>query len=351
MFERLSLHNVRTHKKFNTQFSNATNIIIGPNASGKTTILETLYVLAQGKSFKGPLKHLINSSCDWAKIAHEEGSNTQEVRLKKAAEAVTKEFINNQHTSKQLPRNKRSPVSLFEPGQLRILTGSPERRRDFFDTTLSQILSEYAAKRNQYTKALRQRNALLKKSTLNKEHIFVWDMKLAETGHYLCESRNSLVEQINKKLSQTYKEIAGKRADIRLTYTSELLGKSKEAILGIYSTSQEKDRLLGHTTFGAHRDDIIAHINGREAAVSASRGETRTIMLCLKLIEIGLIQNTQQKKPILLLDDVFGELDGRRRTLLTEVVADFQAVITTTDADIVTKEFLGKSTIIPTKTN
>lgn len=351
MFERLDLYNVRAHKNFSTQLDKKTNIIIGPNASGKTTIIEALHILASGRSFKGPLKNIINSSEQWAKIVHETNTTSSEIKIQTKEDKTTKEFTVNSRTTKLLPKNKHTPVSLFEPGQLRVISGSPERRREFFDSVLSQIDPGYSKQKNTYIKALRQRNTLLKQPTINHEHMFVWDMKLAEIGQYIHKQRRKLTKDINARINKQYKEIAGKKAEIALRYDSDFVGLGQEAALNQYNKLFTKDHTKGFTGFGVHRDNLVLLINKREAASSASRGETRTIMLCLKLIEIELIEEARGDKPVLLFDDVFGELDGRRRTLLTEVVSGHQTIITTTDADIVTKDFLGKSKIIPTRTN
>lgn len=350
MIDSLRLKNFRSYRDYTTDFSHGVNIIVGPNASGKTNLLEAVYVVNQGKSFRVPDRDLISHGKEWSRVDAVSDPNKRTWKLKKENEKFIKTLEVNDVVYKKITASNREPTTLFEPAHLRLLKGSPELRRSYLDQILSQTSPQFSTNLNKYNRALRQRNALLKQAGLRGDDLFVWNVKLSEYGGYVKEKRKSLLSHINKRASRDYSKIAGTATKIKLEYRSTIsAGDYKSGLLKYLQDNTQVDSQKGYTTAGPHREDIRAFFDGQDGAVAASRGEMRTLVLVLKLIELELLENKLKKRPILLLDDVFSELDGRRRRALTEHISDYQTLITTTDAEAVIEHFSsGDYKIIPT---
>jgi DNA replication and repair protein RecF len=182
-----------------------------------------------------------------------------------------------------------------------------------------------------------------------KDQLFVWNLRLSDLGGQVALHRQRLIEQINKEVTNTYQSIGGKKNQIEISYKSSCHGDQYSTkLLHKLESNQSVDEQRGFTGHGPHRDDITVNINGHDADTSASRGEVRTLLLTLKIIELKLLEEDRNQKPILLLDDVFSELDGSRRKALTETIKGYQTFITTTDADVVVRHFTETCHIIPT---
>jgi DNA replication and repair protein RecF len=229
------------------------------------------------------------------------------------------------------------------------LSGSPERRRDYLDDLLEQTTAGYGTLRRQYRRALAQRNALLKKDGPGyARHIFAWDVRLSELAGQIVRARVGLVEELNKDIGKLYRKLSAGRAKVILEYRSRWPADQYETkLLKELEGSLELDLARGFTGAGPHREDLLVLFNGRPAAEVASRGEVRTAVLALKIIELKLIERLRERSPLLLLDDVFSELDGKRRHALTDYLAPYQTFITTTDADAVVGHFTETTNIIP----
>jgi DNA replication and repair protein RecF len=180
--------------------------------------------------------------------------------------------------------------------------------------------------------------------------IFVWNLRLSELAGKIVQSRLLLLERINNIASEVYRNISGSAsAEVQLEYATSLpLEHYESALLKKYEHNLERDVMLGFTTAGPHREDLQIYLNGHLSQESASRGESRTIILTLKIIELQLVEMAREQPPMLLLDDVFSELDGQRRHALTDYLQAYQTFITTTDADVVVKHFMDSSHIITT---
>jgi DNA replication and repair protein RecF len=237
---------------------------------------------------------------------------------------------------------------LFEPNDLLLLSGSPDLRRSFLDDLIEQTVPGYGATRRHYKRVLAQRNALLKQPGRNfDEQLFVWNLRLSELGGKVVRERVALAERFAVRISELYCRLADKTNDVSLAYVAQFPVEHYETVLlHRLEAAAELDRARGFTGSGPHRDDLRLLIDGHEASISASRGETRTLVLALKLLELQLLEEIRGSRPLLLLDDVFSELDGKRRQALVAFVASYQTFITTTDADIVVQYFTGGN-IIP----
>lgn len=347
----LRLQHFRSYKDDSFEFGPGVNIIVGPNASGKTNLLEAVLVNCTGSSHRGRDVELVAFKAGWARLDGHAGHQTRIVKLKKEGDQrLTKQFEIDGHKLSRLPLTRTIPVVLFDPNHLLLLHGAPEMRRSFLDDLLEQTVTGYGVLRRQYRRALSQRNALLKSGRLNANpQLFVWNVRLSELGGRIAQERYRLVELFNKSIAKHYSQLAGKRQRVKLGYesscdpahySSQLLKKLEQQI--------DQDILRGFTGHGPHRDDLSVLLNGQAASTSASRGETRSLLLALKLLELAVVEDSRQQPAILLLDDVFSELDGARRMALTDVLQGHQSFITTTDADVVVQHFMGNCHIIPT---
>ncbi len=171
---------------------------------------------------------------------------------------------------------------------------------------------------------------------------------MSQLGAEIANHRIALVTQLNKNIEALYRELSNTEADVTVIYASGCaLDQYSSDMLHKLEASTKQDFERGFTTYGPHRDDLTVGLNGHMIQEAASRGETRTMLLALKILEMRLIEETRNQKPVLLLDDVFSELDGARRRALTEVLKGYQTFITTTDADVVVEHFLGSCNVIP----
>jgi DNA replication and repair protein RecF len=196
---------------------------------------------------------------------------------------------------------------------------------------------------------LTQRNALLKRgSHVAGPQIFVWNLRLSELAGRIVQERQTLLERINGVAGEMYSQLARRDSAVRVEYATSLpIDTYETALLRKLEQNLERDCILGYTTAGPHREDIGIELNGHVLQETASRGETRTIILALKIIELQLLEEARGSAPLLLLDDVFSELDGARRQALTAFLSRYQTFITTTDADVVVQHFMDECTIIP----
>ncbi len=351
MITDLRLQHFRSYKDDGFEFDPGVNIIVGPNASGKTNLLEGLLVTCRGSSYRGKDSELVAFASSWARLDAHAGSQSRTVKLKSDGDQkLTKQFEIDGHILSRLPLARSLPVVLFDPNHLQLLHGAPELRRNFLDDLIEQTLTGYGALRRQYRRALAQRNHLLKRGpAAAREQLFAWDIRLSELGGRLVAERTRLINEFDKTAGKRYSQLANQRQRVKLSYESSCdpLHYSSQ-LLKRLEHSVELDMARGFTSHGPHRDDLGVSLNGKPAAASASRGETRTLLLALKLLEVELLERSRQQPPILLLDDVFSELDGARRRALTDALQDHQSFITTTDADVVVQHFMGNCTIIPT---
>jgi DNA replication and repair protein RecF len=346
MFSSITLKNYRSYKESSFEFGEGVTIIIGPNASGKTNLLEAVYVLCQGSAFRSGDKDLIRTGSSWARA---DGVVNSQSRVLKLAESPirTKKIIEIDDTPKiRLSFQETVPVVLFEPDDSRIIGGSPERRRLYIDRLLCNISPGYKKSLAGFKRALKQRNNLLKNGS-KADSMFAWNMVLARHGAEIVTLRTELITRINASLSDIYGELASKEHVVTISYDcAPKIDNYLQSYLHRLEKLYELDRSRGFTSLGPHRDDIKIHIDDKDAGLFASRGEGRTITLALKILEMKLIEEVRGMKPILLLDDVFSELDGTRRRMLTGYLKDHQTIITTTDADIVGKKFARVATLI-----
>jgi len=349
MITDLRLQNFRSYGDSSFELNSGVNIVVGPNASGKTNLLEAVLVLAKGSSYRVKDAELIKFKKDWARLDGNLSSGGHRTVKIIAEPKADKTYEIDGRPYKRLTLNNSLPVVLFEPNHLLLLSGGPERRRDYVDDLLEQTIPGFGSLRRQYKRALAQRNALLKNhGVAAKSQIFPWDLRLSELAGQIVRSRSNLITDIDKLFINVYNDISASKTKVNISYdTTWPMDSYQSHLLKKLESNIETDALRGFTSAGPHREDIKVTFNNKPSQEVASRGEVRTAILALKIIELQIIRDFRDgKPPILLLDDVFSELDGRRRHALTDRLASYQTFITTTDADIVTKHFTDSANVI-----
>lgn len=324
----LKLTNFRNHSSYELNCDSPTTLIIGPNGFGKTSILEAIYILLQGKSFRATDPAIIKRGTDFYRISLDYQSGETVIAT---YDGTSKTFQISDRKTHRLPRKNHYPIILFEPSDLNLIHNSPSSRRTYFDRLFSELNPSYASNLSRYKKALKQRNELLKNENITQKEIFSWDVLLANYGLSIFSARRTITSSISSLLTPVYHSIAQNSDQISLEYVSEVSAISKSAYLESLAASFSRDRLLKHTSFGIHHDDFLFHFNGNLADSSASRGESRTIILALKFIEASLVYDATSLRPLILLDDVFSELDESRRRSLVTNFKNHQIILTSVE--------------------
>ncbi len=337
MLQTLELTNFRSYDNGLFGFEPGVNIIVGANASGKTNLLEAIHVIATLQSFKSADRDLIAINEQWSRL---EAMTDDGVRVVKLQNDKPKIIEIDGDIKKRLSNAHSLPIVVFEPEHMLLLSSEPERRRSYLDGILSLTQTGYRTSLLEYRRALAQRNRLLKQDEFTADQLFVWDIQLSQKAGFIANARNDLTKKLNLMCATHYQTIASNQEVLELAYVSKLpLENYSDQLLSYLRQHVATDRLRGFTGAGPHRDDLSIVLKDTDARITASRGETRSIILSLKIAELELLHEQTGKKPILLLDDVFSELDGSRRRALAEALHEYQTFLTTTDADVAVDHF------------
>ncbi len=348
MITDLRLQHFRSYNDESFEISPGVNIIVGPNASGKTNLLEAVLVLARGTSYRAHDQELIQFDQPWARLdSHSSNSSQRTVKILNHP-APGKSYELDGKSYKRLTLTHTLPVVVFEPNHLRLFSGGPDRRRDYLDDLLEQTMAGYGTTRRHYKRALAQRNSLLKHPRVSPAQIFPWNIRLAQLAGVIVRARADLATRLNEDLPALYRELSHTKLAVTTHYNHRWpIDNYESQLLKKLDSSLDDDRQRGFTTYGPHREDLTLSMSGHPVQETASRGEVRTIVLAFKIIELHLMQAARDQTPLLLLDDVFSELDGKRRHALTDYLAPYQTFITTTDADLVVQHFTAQCNVIP----
>jgi len=317
------LKNFRSHHEFALDFADDVTLIVGKNGTGKTSILEAIYLLCSGTSFKSTDKEMIKEG-ESELLA--ELCKTNGVIRRAVIKEREKQFKIGEEKSKRLSAKHRYPVVLFEPDDLNLIHRSPSSRRDYFDRFFGSLDPSFARATSRYKKALLQRNRLLKSGFASRENLYAWDTILASYGAEILAKRAFGANNINQRLEEAYNTISDVPATVQLKYTGRVI--EAQEYLAALEANFTRDVAVGVTTFGPHRDDFAYLFNNKPADGTASRGENRTIIISQKFIEAEEQTNAQNLSPLILLDDVFSELDAKRQTALMSNFASHQIIIT-----------------------
>lgn len=322
IIRRVKLIDFRSHEEFELLCRKNTTTITGENGCGKTSVIEAIYEALRGKSFRAVDAEIVRRGAEFYRVELEYEDGRKVVAF---FDGVKKEFLVEDKKTRRLPKKAKYPIVLFEPDDLHLVGSSPVSRRNYFDRFFGQLNDGYAVALSRYNKALKQRNELLK-DDIRPGDTFAWDVMLAKYGAELARQRREWTEMVNRKFTETYRSIAENSDEVALKYESEIRDDSD--FLEKLNRNFERDAVLGHTSYGVHRDTYNFIFNNVKADGSASRGEVRSSVLALKFIEAELLERTLGQKPVVLLDDVFSELDQARQKCLVRNFQNNQVILT-----------------------
>lgn len=339
----IKLINFRNYDLLDIRLNEKMNIFIGKNAQGKTNLLESVYLCGTGTSFRTNRdSELINFHKSQAYVGLSMNSNGRdrsiEVKLDKNRPKRIK--INKIELENLRELDSGLNIVVFSPEDLKIVKDGPYERRRFLDSSISQIRPLYRYNLNRYNKILYQRNNLLKSNKSNSDIINlidIFDIQMAKVGTDIILSRREFLKKLSNQVYLIHRNLTSQEEGLRLGYISNLdtnknsKEKIEEEFLGRLRANIKRDLLVGNTEIGPHRDDIDIRLNSLDSRIYASQGQQRTIVLSIKLSHVELIHIETGKYPVLLLDDVFSELDEERRGYLSRSFNKMQTMITSTD--------------------
>ena len=342
----VELRNFRNYSYEKFFLGKTLNVLLGDNAQGKTNLLESIYFSCIGKSFKTKNeKEMIEHEKSACKILVDfeknNGNNTILIEFKDNQKFIKLNEINIIKSSSMLGN---LACVFFSPNELKLVKEAPEDRRKFLDIDISQINKAYYTSLVKYNKILKERNKLLKSTDDKKileETLPIWDYQLAVCASDVILYRLEFVNKISVLSLIEHKFLSNNKEELVVKYSScdNFENKTKEQIEQILINklleSREKDFKLKYTTIGPHRDDLKIYLNNLEVKNYGSQGQQRTALLAIKLAELEVFKEVFGEYPLLLLDDVFSELDESRKLKLFKRVQNLQTIITTTKFDLV----------------
>lgn len=327
---RLQLENFRNFQSLDLSFDKKENltVLIGENAQGKTNLLESIYFLGLTRSFRTKHFHeTIMWDREHGRIKGEIESSGGVHKLEIAFTLLQKRLKKEGVTVKSRKYLHHLTTVLFSPEDIHIIIGEPEDRRKYLNLIAVQVFKGFLENLVTYNKALKNRNEVLKSGRASD--LEIWDDRLADTGLEIFRRRQEILDFIGERVSGKYRELAGSDGDMKIERKMKI-PITKEEYLARLSENYDFDKQTHRTGFGPHRDDFAITIDGHEVKKFCSRGECRTVVLALKMIEIAFVEEQTGEKPVLLLDDVLSELDHERQAHLIKAVEGHQTFLTTT---------------------
>jgi DNA replication and repair protein RecF len=347
VLQSITILDLRSYAVLEAAFGPGPQLIVGPNAAGKTTLLEAIVLLAWGRSHRTSTDaELVRWGSDLARIEGQAGAETVEVALVRstAGSSARKRIRVN-----GVPRRAAGLVGLlrtvvFAPEEMLLVVGSPGLRRAAIDQLATQRSAAYGRDLAAYARTLQQRNSLLRairEEQAGRDELRFWDASFLDAGGAIVAERLRLIEDLAGPLARAHAEIAPDEAaatQLATAYATNapaLAGESpRDALARRLVETADKEVWNGSTLVGPHRDDLVFTLDGRDMSGFASRGQQRTAILAFKLAELDLLTEQDDRPPLLLLDDVFSELDPDRRSHLVRRIAALpQAFVTTTTLD------------------
>jgi len=343
----LSLQNFRSYKKREFNLSYDIALIVGPNTSGKTNFMEAVFFLSSGKSFRADKDEQVIRFGEEVSRLSAQLNNEIKLEVVIASEGLRggvkqKKYMVNGVNKRRLDFVGNLVAVLFSPLDLDMIVGSPILRRNFLNSVLEAVDVDYRIFYLEFTKALRQRNALLEKARetgiRDEKQFEYWDNILIKSGQNVIQKREELIKFMNNSQKEIF--------DFMVIYDKSII--SKERLLQY----KEQELGAGVTLVGPHRDDFSITMfdnlsqTTHDVKFFGSRGQQRLVVLQLKLLELEFIAQKIGERPILLLDDIFSELDSNHINLVLDIINKQQTIITTTHKEFIPKKMLDKVEII-----
>ena len=328
----LLLQNFRSYPKKTFSFSPQTTLIIGPNTAGKTNILEAIMFLATGKSFRADQdreairwgSEISNIQCP---ISNREDNIELELYITagevNGQRAPLKKYLVNGVPRRQIDFVGNLRAVLFWPEHLELVTDSPSLRRRYLDSVLVQVDREYRRNLMSYERGLRQRNRLLdliNEGKAGRQQLLFWNQLLIKSGGYITDKRGEYVDYVN--------QCRMPNAQFQIEYDKSVMSEAR------FEQYKEEEVAAKATLVGPHRDDFTIFKEEKELSKYGSRGEQRLAVLWMKLSELSYIEQETGERPILLLDDIFSELDEAHRGMVVNLIGKQQTILTSADRDI-----------------
>lgn len=324
ILERLSIIDYKNIEQAELSFSPKINCFLGNNGMGKTNLLDAVYYLSFGKSH--------NNVIDSQNIRHAADISIMQGWYKSDNGQEDEIFAGlRRKQKKQFKKNKKEydklsdhigtlPLVIVSPADSELISGGSEERRKFIDSFLSQFDREYLQSLIRYGKALQQRNALLKSDNKSVDNTLfeLWEEQLAAEGQLIYKKRQIFIEQFIPIFQQYYNFICQSNEEIGLSYNSAL---TDDRLLSLLSKKREKDKIVGYTTVGIHRDDLDMSLSGYPIKKIGSQGQNKTFVIAMKFAQFDFLKQACNQVPILLLDDIFDKLDSDRVEQIIKLVS------------------------------
>lgn len=355
ILKKIELHNFRNYESLMTRFYKGINIIYGDNAQGKTNLLESIYVLGLTKSHRSFIDdNLIKNGCESLMIKGIVSGGLFDKELQITIDNKSKGYkIDDNSIKKVSDYISNMNIIIFYPDDLETLKGSPQLRRKYLNTELSQLYNSYYVVLNDYNKLLKMRNEYLKKmfkgQDVDMNYFDIITSYLIEKAIIIYQMRYKFIEKINETCGQIYKDIMGIE-DFHIEYVSNMKiddmkdPKLKDKLFEQYKKQLSYEQRVCITTIGPHKDDFNFMVGENNLKLYGSQGQQRIAVLTLKLAEIPIFKKYKETTPILLLDDVFSELsDDKKNNLIKYISKDIQTIITTTELNNLDSKLVKKA--------
>jgi DNA replication and repair protein RecF len=355
----INIINFRNYEKLDISFSDGINIFIGLNGTGKTNLLESIYVLALTRSHRAYIdKNLIKSEEEFLKIngliETKDINKKLEIFINQKGKRVS---INKLTLKKVSDYISNFAVVLFTPDDLELIKGSPGERRKFLNIEIGQLDNKYFYYLNDYNELIKNRNEYLKSKRYDNydlKYIEVINNQIIDKAMAIYKYRFSFIKNIEENLRNIYKEISTEDIYIEYMNSCDIKEYDEVKIKDILSykliNNLKKEAIQGSTLYGPHKDDFIVYIDGKSAREYASQGQQRLLVLGIKIAELDVFKKIKNEYPVLLLDDVFSELDiNKKNKIISFLDKNIQVFITSTDIKNINKRLLINSKILNIK--
>lgn len=331
IIKNIKLENFRNYRELDIDFHPQVNLFLGENAQGKTNLLEAIYFTSIGKSFRTTKdRDLIYFDEEFCRVAVSYERDVEgDISIAIGRDGKRVGRVNGIKIEKTSQLMDHVLAVIFSPEDLKIVKEDPDRRRRFIDRELCQLKLSYYRNLNRYNKVLLQRNAYLKEEEIKESALEIWDEHLYMYGEKLIQDRDEFIKKLDVISRDIHQGITEGGEELIVKYAPNI--HPGEDYASAISESLDTDRMRGNTARGPHRDDFEVFIDGKNVRNFGSQGQQRTAALSIKLAEIALIREEKKESPILLLDDVFSELDSSRQRYLIDYLEGLQIFITGAD--------------------